>query len=251
MKVFTVNIGFFLKRSFFIVKVLTLVLLCIILFRFGTELLLNSKMYSQAVADAVEMNTVIIDAGHGGEDCGAIGISGVYEKDLNMQISSMLGEMLTAEGYAVIYTRTTDKLLYSPEEDIYGIRKISDLKNRCKIGAEHPSAMFVSVHMNSFGSSKYSGLQVYYGTKNEKSAKLASAIQGSVKSTLQKDNNRTTKSGKDMYILENLENPAVLIECGFISNEQECQKLSEKEYQKQLCFSIVCGIINSNKASDK
>ncbi len=250
MKVITVNIGKWLKRGRIIARPLAFVLILVLLFTLGTELVLNSKIYEAAISEATEMNTVIIDAGHGGEDCGAIGASGVYEKDLNLEIAFLLGEMLAAKGYAVVYTRTSDKLLYLPEEDIYGIRKISDLKNRCKIGAEHPNATFVSVHMNSFGSSKYSGLQVYYGEKNEKSATLAGSIQSAVKSGLQKDNNRTTKPGRDMYIMENLDNPAVLIECGFLSNTEECKKLSEKEYQNQLCFAIVCGIIEySNKVS--
>ena len=250
MKVLTVDIGKWLKRGVFISKMLAFVLLCVLLFKLGTEHILNSRIYAAAISDAVEMKTVIIDAGHGGEDCGAIGKSGVYEKDLNLEISFLIGEMLSAEGYAVIYTRTTDRLLYSPEEDIYGIRKISDLKNRCKIGAEHPNAMFVSIHMNSFGNAKYSGLQVYYGKKNELSSTLATSIQSTVKSTLQNENNRSTKLGRDMYILENLDNPSVLIECGFLTNEEECKKLSEKEYQKQLSFAIVCGIIEySNKVS--
>ena len=97
--------------------------------------------------------------------------------------------------------------------------------------------------MNSYRSEKYSGLQVYYGIKNEDSYRLAATIQSSVVSNLQPDNNRVVKSGENIFILENLENTAVLIECGFISNASECEKLSQKEYQKQLSFSILCGII--------
>ena len=134
-------------------------------------------------------------------------------------------------------------MLYTEEENIKGIRKISDLKNRCKIAARYPNSVFVSIHMNSFGSSKYSGLQVYYSEKNDESRLLADSIQNKVINDLQKTNNRVTKPGKDMYILENIDNTAVLIECGFLSNKEECEKLSEKEYQKELSFSIVCGII--------
>ena len=96
--------------------------------------------------------------------------------------------------------------------------------------------------MNSFGDSKYSGLQVYYSDKEESNV-LANKIQGRVKADLQPENNRVVKKGKDMYVLENVENCAVLIECGFLTNKKECEKLSQKEYQNQLCFSIVCGII--------
>lgn len=189
---------------------------------------------------------VILDAGHGGEDSGAIGVSGVLEKDLNLTIVKTLGEMFENEGYQVIYTRLEDKLLYKPEENIKGIRKISDLKNRCKIAAENPSALFVSIHMNSFGMEKYSGLQVYSSIDDE-SRKLAECIQSSVVERLQPDNNRIVKEGKDIYILENVENTSVLIECGFLSNRRECENLSQKEYQKRLCFAIFCGIIEYMK----
>ena len=187
--------------------------------------------------------TVIIDAGHGGEDCGAVGVDGVFEKDLNIEIATEIGKALEEKGYTVLYTRTEDKLLYTEEENIKGIRKISDLKNRCKIANEHPNAIFVSIHMNSYSSAKYSGLQVYYTDNDEESAALAGKIQSSVRTLLQNGNTRTTKNGKDIYILENTEPVAVLIECGFLTNAEECKKLSEKEYQKQLSSAIVCGII--------
>ena len=125
--------------------------------------------------------------------------------------------------------------------------KISDLKNRCKVAERYPDSIFVSIHMNSFGSSNYSGLQVYYSGSNDSSRILADSIQNKVINDLQKENKRVTKPGKDMYILENINNTAVLVECGFMTNNEELKKLSEKEYQKQLSFSIVCGIIEYMK----
>ncbi len=196
---------------------------------------------SEAYAKAEKI--IIIDAGHGGEDVGATGVNGVYEKDLNLAISKIIGEMLTEKDYTVVYTRTEDKLLYKESENIKGMRKISDLKNRCKIATEYPSAVFISVHMNSFGEEQYSGLQVYYSTKNKESEKLANSIQVNVKKELQPENNRKIKEGRDIYLLENMSNVAVLVECGFLTNPQEAEKLSQKEYQKILSFAIVCGII--------
>ena len=201
------------------------------------------ELRAEEVVSIAEKRTVIIDAGHGGEDCGAIGISGIYEKDLNLIIAGMVGEELTSQGYTVVYTRTDDKLLYTEAENIKGIRKISDLKNRCKIGAEYSDSLFISIHMNSYGDARYSGLHVYYSPDNHESEMLAHTIQSRVREDLQPDNNRVPKPGKSIYLLENLENIAVLVECGFLSNAEECKKLSEKEYQKQLSFSIVCGII--------
>ena len=203
----------------------------------------RADLRAEEVANIAEKNTVIIDAGHGGEDCGAIGVSGVYEKDLNLEVAMLVGELLTEQGYTVVYTRTEDRLLYTEAENVKGIRKISDLKNRCKIGAEYNDSIFISIHMNSYGDARYSGLHAYYAPGNEESERLAHTIQNKVREDTQPTNNRVPKPGKNMYLLENLENTAVLIECGFLSNIEECEKLSQKEYQKELSFSIVCGII--------
>lgn len=198
---------------------------------------------AMAAAENSKPVTVIIDAGHGGEDCGAIGKNGVYEKDLNLQISFEIGELLIERGYDVVYTRTEDALLYLPEQNIKGIRKISDLKNRCSMVSEYENPIFVSIHMNAFGDSRYSGLQVYYSENDETSRDLAESIQRSVVDAMQSGNKRAVKPGEEIYVLKNLSAPAVLIECGFLSNLEECEKLSKKEYQKQLSFWIVCGII--------
>ena len=198
--------------------------------------------YDAEAASATEM-LVILDAGHGGEDSGATGVNGVLEKDLNLAVANTMGEMLVEKGFSVVYTRTEDKMLYEEWENIKGIRKISDLKNRCKIAKNYPNALFISIHMNTFGEGKYSGLQVYYSPENEESERMAGIVQSCVKRELQPENSRSIKAGKDIYVLENIENTAILIECGFLSNPEEAEKLSQKEYQKMLSFSIICGII--------
>lgn len=187
--------------------------------------------------------TIIIDAGHGGEDIGATGVNGRYEKELNFELSMILGEYLRKAGFAVVYTRTEDKLLYTEEQNIKGFRKINDLKNRVAIANSYDDALFISIHMNSFSMPKYSGLQVYYAEAAEGSDVLAETIQSEVRERIQQNNNRKIKKGSDIYILEHAQIPAVLIECGFITNPDECEKLSQKEYQKELSFAILCGII--------
>lgn len=243
MKVITINARRPLKLLSFVLKLTAFAVMAAVAVNVSSYFFERSSAYEVAALEETERKTIIIDAGHGGEDCGAIGVSGVYEKDLNLEIASMLGGLLTDEGYAVIYTRTDDRLLYTDEENIKGIRKISDLKNRCKIGAEYENSIFVSIHMNSFAEEKYSGLHVYYSDNNADSYALAMKVQGKVRDTLQPNNNRVPKSGENIYLLENLENPAILIECGFLTNIEECEKLSQKEYQKELSFSILCGII--------
>ena len=210
----------------------------------------GSELFLTAGTDINNEKIIIIDAGHGGEDSGAVAKDGTLEKDIALKVAFAVGKAFSDKGYAVVYTRTEDKLLYEPEENIKGIRKISDLKNRCKLAELYPEAVFVSIHMNSFGDSKYSGLQVYYSNGNEHSYNLASKIQTSVKTTLQENNNRLIKSGEGIYILENVTSPAVLIECGFMTNFEECEKLSKKEYRKQLSLAIVCGIIEYEKTID-
>lgn len=225
------------------VRVVCIMLFIGLLFSIISNAYFTSDGYIETLLSETEKNLFIIDAGHGGEDPGAIGVNGMYEKDLNLAVANEIGTLLTEHGYAVIYTRKDDRLLYTEEENIRGIRKISDLKNRCKIAAEYPNSIFISIHMNSFGMSKYSGTQTYYAKYNEGSEYLASCVQSSVKNNLQPTNTRKIKEGKDIYVLENINNVGILIECGFLTNSEECEKLSEKEYQKRLSLAIVCGII--------
>jgi N-acetylmuramoyl-L-alanine amidase len=187
--------------------------------------------------------TVVLDAGHGGEDPGAIGVNGSYEKDLNLAITLNVAEQLRNLGMNVVLTREDDKLLYKPEENIKGLKKISDLKNRVAIANTYENAILISIHMNSYGNESCFGLQTYYGKKDGSNA-LANSIQASVKTSLQPANKRSVKYGEGLYLLENSAHPAVIVECGFITNKDECAKLSQKEYQKELSFSIVCGIID-------
>lgn len=188
---------------------------------------------------------VILDAGHGGEDGGAVGVNGVFEKDLNLTVAFMLADMLRAAGIEVILTRSEDKLLYTESENIKGHRKEYDLKNRLKIAKEHPDALFISIHMNTFPEEKYSGLQVYYAKGQEGSDALAKSIQTAVAVGVQPKNTRKTKpADSSIYLLHSAPCRAVLIECGFLSNYGECEALSEKDYQRRLCFSIFCGMMN-------
>lgn len=242
MRIYTLNLRKHRYASAITAIVLVLIILSAISISVVTKLF-GSDLFIES-ADAIPYEKIVIlDAGHGGEDSGAIGKNGRLEKDLNLEIALEIGEALEERGYVVVYTRTDDRLLYTEAENVKGIRKISDLKNRCKVAANYPESIFVSIHMNSFASEKYSGLQVYHKPEDEESRALASAIQERSVSDVQPDNNRKIKSGKGMYVLENVENTAVLIECGFLTNRDECEKLSEKEYQKRLSLAIVCAII--------
>lgn len=192
--------------------------------------------------------TIIIDAGHGGEDGGAGSKSGVVEKDLNLDIAFKVRDMLCAAGMKTVMTRTEDILLYDRNEDYMGHKKSLDLKARLNIEKNIPNSVFVSIHMNAFPNSKYSGLQVWYSKNDAGSKALALLLQSNTKMWLQKDNSRKIKAAdSSIYLLDRAEDAAVLIECGFLSNAEECEKLSDENYRRQLAFVIFSSIKEYSK----
>lgn len=188
--------------------------------------------------------TVVLDAGHGGEDCGAIGVNGVYEKDLNLTVTRMLAALLRSAGYQVVETRTADALLYDPLTVGKGQKKTTDLYNRLHISESEESAIFVSIHMNSFTPSpRQSGVQIWYGPQEEASG-MATLIKEYIDAHLEGNRSRKLmKSQGSNYLLDRSTHPAILIECGFLSNDDECRKLSEESYQKELSFVLFCAMI--------
>ena len=190
--------------------------------------------------------TVVLDAGHGGEDGGASSDDGVFEKDLNLAIALDVGAYLESCGISVVYTRTEDILLYDKNTNYQGRKKILDLAARLKIARSYENALFVSIHMNAFPQKQYSGLQVYYSSHHPLSQSLAAAVQENARKYLDSANKRKIKKAdSSIYLLDRLEKPAILIECGFLSNDQEAQRLSSREYQKQLALVIGKSIAES------
>lgn len=206
----------------------------------------------KAVQNYTDKKTIIIDAGHGGEDCGAIGVNGVFEKDINLKIAFHLETYLTLAGYTVHLTRREDKLLYKESENIYGQRKIYDLKNRILFANDYQNSILISIHMNSYPIEKYSGLQVWYQKDSELAYQLAKSIERETMCYLQQNNHRKSKpADKNIYLLDQSHHPAILVECGFLSNRKECEKLSEENYQKELSFVIFCAILNTLETQNK
>ena len=207
-----------------------LVVLSIIIAVFGVIFIKNR----QPVQSYVLGKTVVIDAGHGGRDGGATALSAMPEKDLNLDIALAVRDYLSAAGIDVIMTRTEDVMLTDGEG---GTNKNQDLRARKKIAESTENAVFVSIHMNSFPIEKYYGLQVYYSDNNEKSKALAASIQEKANTTLCQGSNRKIKNaGDSIYLLDELTCPAILIECGFLSNEAEALKLNDPEYRRKMAF---------------
>ena len=187
--------------------------------------------------------TVIVDAGHGGFDGGAI-VGDVLEKDINLKIANSLSNMLRASGFKVICTRTDDSSTESDPTATIAARKRSDLNNRLEILKQNPDAIFISIHLNKFSSPSAKGAQMFYAPKNEKAQKLAECLKNSVKDLLQPENHRTVKSGtKSTFLLYHSPIPAVIAECGFMSNGNEFSLLQNEKYQREMAFSLLCGIL--------
>lgn len=188
--------------------------------------------------------TVILDAGHGGEDGGAIGNGNIYEKDLNLSITLKIGKLLEKKGVNVIYTRTTDTLLYNKNDDYKNKKKSLDLAERVKIAEKVENSIFVSIHMNSFSQANTKGFQVYYSQNDPRSRVIAERIQNAVRTKLQPTNKRKiVPATSRIYLLDNITRPAILIECGFLSNPEECHLLTIEKYQIELSKIISDEII--------
>ncbi len=186
---------------------------------------------------------IIIDPGHGGIDGGAVGVSGTVEKEVNLAISLALRDLLVFMGYNVIMTRDTDISIHDPDATTVRQMKTSDLHNRLKIAVEHESAAYISIHQNNFYDHGQSGMCFYYSPNNGKSKVLAENLRSSLLEYLQPDNRRQLKeAGDNLFIMYNAPGPAVLVECGFLSNPEEEKLLCESEYQIKICLIVAAGI---------
>jgi len=192
--------------------------------------------------------TVVIDAGHGGEDPGAVSKNGLKEKDVTLNIAFKLKDKLEKENYKVIMTRTEDILQYDENTtEIYEKRK-QDLTRRKNIMDNSGADIVVSIHLNMFTQPKYYGAQVFYPPESPESRKLAQVIQGVLKEKVDPTNNRVAMEKKPLpgqkpiMILRDLKTPTVIVECGFLSNPEEERKLGTDEYQENLAEAIKDGI---------
>lgn len=189
--------------------------------------------------------TIVLDAGHGGEDGGAVGINGVMEKDINLAIALELEKYFKQNNFEVVMIRDTDTAVGDQNLDTIAQRKRSDTQNRLRTVSETGDCILVSIHQNHFSQSKYSGAQVFYSGNREESKALAEAIRRNIVDSLQPGNNRENKQAeKNIYLLYNCQAPAVLVECGFLSNPEEAEKLSQEAYQKDMAAAIYNGLID-------
>lgn len=218
---------FFVKRSF--------IVLLTVFFVFSPFYKVEVSAYNNVKTPY----TIVIDAGHGGKDKGSTSFyTGVYESDLNLQLSLMLGEVLRNAGFKVIQTRLDENSL---SKNPLGFVKLEDMEERKKIIETSDADMVLSIHMNEFLAGKnQNGAQVFYENENEDGKKLSGFLQTELNKINKK---KRSELGGEFFILKCTRAPSVIIECGFLSNEEEEKLLQTKEHQEKICHAILVGIM--------
>ncbi|MDQ2084901.1 N-acetylmuramoyl-L-alanine amidase CwlD [Herbivorax sp. ANBcel31] len=203
----------------------------------------NAESIETTNADMMKKN-VIIDSGHGGEDPGAVSdYSGIKEKDVNLAIGKRVKELLEEEDFKVIMTREEDGLQYEEGTKGYTNKRRQDLQMRKKVMDKEEADIVVSIHLNKFPQTQYHGAQAFFPKNSAESKKLAECIQKSLKEFVDPENKREALvKDTQILILRDIKKPTVIVECGFLSNPEEEQKLSTQEYQEKLAFAIKEGI---------
>ena len=205
------------------------IMLCITVF---VMLMIKStdRLTLNTSAEAQEKKpNLIIDAGHGGEDGGAV-VGDVLEKDINLDISNDTADLLKLFGFDVSMTRSSDNALTNEGKDVK-LRKYNDMKMRLDMYNSSADNVIISIHQNKFSRASSHGAQVFYSPNNEYSPQLAESMRNSIVSMIQPD-------------LKNTNNPAVIVECGFISNQNECKLLLDKSYQKKMALAVTTGFLD-------
>lgn len=202
------------------------------------------RMNAVAQPAAVQLTSdvcVVIDAGHGGEDGGAVSAGGVRESDINLSVALRVRDLLALCGVCPRMIRTEDTAVYSDGCAGIAEKKTSDLKNRAQMVNETPGALLLSIHQNYFPEGQYHGAQVFFA-ETAGSAHLADALQSALRAALDPQNHRQSKRAQGVYLMEHIRCTAVLVECGFLSNAAEADRLQQPDYQKKLTAAI-CGAL--------
>lgn len=211
-------------------------------FKIANEDIMLNKKTIETVSTPVTNKMIIVDAGHGTPDEGAESSSGTTEAQINLQIALKLQNLLEQSGSTVILTRHDENEIYDVGNDTIREKKVSDMKNRVKIGNESSADIFVSIHLNKIEQTQYYGWQTFYNKINENSKELANCIQEGLNQTMQKDNDRTPAQLNTVYLMKHVEIPITIVECGFLSNPEEEKLLQEDDYQDRLAWGIYNGI---------
>ena len=198
----------------------------------------------ETVALPVSNKVVVIDAGHGYPDDGAQSSNGTTENKINLKITLKLQNLLEKSGCTVILTRSDENGIYDLDKTTLKEKKVSDIKNRVKIGNSVSADIFVSIHLNKIPQGQYWGWQTFYKKNSENSEALAKCIQENLNKAISEENKRQSLTISNKYIVDHVEIPISIVECGFLSNKDEEEKLQTDEYQDKLAWGIYTGIID-------
>lgn len=226
-----------MKYSYYLKKFWPLYLITAILCIIAT-IGADQAVTTLAENEPVDRNlTLVIDAGHGGEDGGATSCTGVLESQINLEIALRLRDLCHLLGYKTRMIRTSDVSVYT-EGNTIAQKKVSDLRQRVRIVNETENALLISIHQNTFPVGKYSGAQVFYNDE-ARAKELAQRMQSVITQTINPGSNRKCKPSEGIYLMEKVEKPSVLVECGFLSNPEEEAQLRTRQYQQRICCVIV------------
>ena len=221
-------------------KVHLIIFICLIIGICGI-IIISLSGAIQANATPATNKVVVLDAGHGAPDYGTQSASGTTEQELNLAITLKLQQLLEQSGVKVILTRSDDNGIYEVDKDSIRSKKVSDMKNRVYVGNNSNADIYVSIHMNYYTESQYSGWQTFYQSSSENSKRLATIIQESLNENIGQ-NKRNPMAIKGAYIMDKIEIPSVIVECGFLSNKSDEEKLKTDSYQSQLAWGIYVGL---------
>lgn len=195
-----------------------------------------------------EKRCVVIDAGHGGDDPGKVGINGANEKDVNLRIAELVKGFLKANDIEVVMTRESDEGLYDSGASN---KKVQDMKKRIEMIDEAAPLLTVSIHQNSYPEEYVHGAQVFYYTGSVQGQQLAEYIQDQLVERADPENKRRIKANDSYYLLKKTDVPIVIVECGFLSNSAEAEKLCTPEYQERVAWAIHMGIMQYLNENEK
>jgi N-acetylmuramoyl-L-alanine amidase len=204
----------------------------------------NNEDATAVSSTPVTQHTVVLDAGHGTPDEGAENADGLTEAETNLKIVLKLQKILEASNCNVILTRSDENGIYDLDSNSLKEMKVSDMKNRVKIGNNANADIFISIHLNKISIESCYGWQTFYKKGSEEGKKLSNLIQTNLNQTIQIENKRVPQEITGKYIIENVKIPTVIVECGFISNETEAERLQQDEYQEKIAWGIYTGILD-------
>ena len=220
------------NQTFWLLVCLSIIIIIMLLCHLGSKTVTTIAESSPPVRN----HRIVLDAGHGGVDGGAISFSGIPESRYNLEITLRLRDLFHLLGYETVMIRTEDVSVYTKGETI-AQKKMSDLKERVRIVNETENAILISIHQNTFSDSQYHGAQVFYAD-TEGSNPFASKMQSALVQSLNPESNRNCKQSKGVYLMEHIEKTGILVECGFLSNPEEDALLQTPDYQRKLSCVI-------------